>query len=228
MEKNTPLNAGQGAAASGARVLTTAQMRAAEAAAAQAGTSYATLMENAGAAAAQQMQALAEEKNLPRTALFLCGKGNNGGDAFVAARLLHQAGWHCAMLLLCGAPAGALAQQMLAQLPAGIPTATWLSGNDAPPEADFRVGFIVDAVFGIGFDGNLPPHIRQAFALAGSTPVMRVALDLPSGLNADTGEVAEGCFTAHHTLTFGALKPALALPQCTGLAGQVHVLDIGL
>ena len=82
------------------RILTAAQMKAAEDAAVAGGSSYAALMENAGRAATETLQTLADERGLPHSALLLCGKGNNAGDAFVMARRLARAGWQVQLVRL--------------------------------------------------------------------------------------------------------------------------------
>lgn len=202
------------------RVLTAAQMKAAEAAAVEKGTSYRQLMENAGTRAAEAIEQLAGAGGLEHRLLLLCGKGNNAGDAFVVARLLAQKGWRAQLLLLYDEGFSQLARLNLDGLPEGAERLARAgdAGWDAP--------IIVDGVFGTGFHGQLPDFVAEAFKRAAAG--LRVALDVPSGLDCDTGAAAPHTFAAAHTLTFGAYKPALVGNAAARLAGQVHLLDIGL
>lgn len=203
------------------KILTSLQMKQAEAAAVARGTSYGQLMENAGTAAAGFLRQLARRQALAPRALLLCGRGNNAGDAFVMARLLAAKGWQAELLLLCGTDFSALAEQNFKQLPPEAKVCSLATAN-------FSVPFLVDGVFGTGFHGSLPTGVLPALQKANAAGGARIALDVPSGLNCDTGEAGEGSFAALHTLTFGAYKPALVMPGCAGLYGQVHCLEIGL
>lgn len=202
------------------RVLTAAQMKAAEDAAVAAGGSYEGLMENAGAAAAVQTMELAAQKGLAKSVLLLCGKGNNAGDAFVMGRLLAAQGWQVAYMLLCGQGFSPLAALNFGRLPKG---AVLLASTAVPQSA-----VVVDGVFGTGFHGQLPAAVQAAFAQVNGAAHLRLALDVPSGLWCDTGEVAKNTFCAHYTFAFGACKPGLLLQPGAACAGQVRVLDIGL
>lgn len=203
------------------RNLTAAQMRQAEARAVERGTSYQQLMENAGTEAAGILTARFPKR--PEI-LFLCGKGNNGGDALVMARLLAGQGWPVAVSFLCGEQLSELAALNRSLLPQAV--------REVPPaqlhEATIQAGVLVDAVFGIGFHGTLPENIRAVFRAANQSGAIRASLDLPSGLNCDTGEASPDTFCAALTLTFGAYKPALAMDSCRALCGEIICLDIGL
>lgn len=201
------------------RILSCAQMKAAEAAAVQAGTSYEQLMENAGRGATDVL--LNAAGTAPSSVLLLCGRGNNAGDAFVVARLLAAQNWQVEVLPLCGEAFSPLAQLNFQRLPQTVRHVTPLTAN-------YDVRWLVDGVFGTGFSGRLPQAVRTAFGRANCAAGTRVALDLPSGLNGDTGEADQDTFRAALTFTFGALKPALALASSLPFAGETQVLDIGL
>ncbi len=202
-------------------IYTREEMKRAEAAADAAGTSYEELMENAGCAAAKTLMKWATPNT---TMLLLCGSGNNAGDAFVLARILAEQDIKISFLPfgeLMEKPYSPLAVLNLARLPHNVQrvcmeTAFW--------QADI----IVDAVYGTGFRGALPPLVQKAFGMANASPALRVALDIPSGLDCDTAQQSEGCFRAAHTLCFGAYKPALLQKNCADIVGTVHCLDIGL
>lgn len=203
------------------RVLTRAEMRAAEEAAVAAGASFEQLMESAGQGAAREMQAEMEGWPGPKTVLLLCGKGNNAGDAFVAGRLLSEAGWQVAWLPLCGEEFSPLAKLNLDRLPPGVQRVE-------ADTSDFGAALLVDAVFGIGFRGDLPGNVGAAFRRANAAKGRRVALDLPSGLDCDTGVAAPDSFKADLTLAFGAAKPGMLTAGGRTLCGELRVVEIGL
>ena len=96
--------------------------------------------------------------------------------------------------------------------------------NSAARQADL----IVDAVYGIGFHGRLPDAVRALFRVLNTLPVPKVAVDVPSGLNCDTGEADEDTLSADITVTFSALKPGLFSGAQTALCGRVEVVSIGI
>lgn len=146
----------------------------------------------------------------------LAGKGNNGGDGYIAASYLARRG--CAVTVYALGPPksdGAADASRRA-----IATGVAVVDLDAPVEADL----IIDALFGVGFRGNLPeivvPWARR------ETPV--VAVDVPSGLEAGSGAVSGEAFTATTTVTFHALKPGHLLGEGPDRCGEIRVVDIGL
>lgn len=222
-------------------LLTSAQMRSIEAAAMASGkVTGIGLMERAGqgvvAAIFEQWPAL-RAKGL--RALVLCGPGNNGGDGFVIARLLHEAGWEVEVLLFGDSD----------RLPpdARVNYERWLGMGqvtqrrlDPPPLADDGLelkklpALLVDAVFGIGLTRPMrgvltaltDEAVQQGLHKAG---VKRVAVDIPSGLNADTGlPLGQHVLPADLTVTFHRPKPAHLHPAAAKFCGRVVVCDIGL
>ena len=170
-----------------ATVLTINQTRAAEQAAVDAGSSFWQLMETAGTAAAQDL--LKRPVNLQRY-WILCGKGNNGGDGLVMARVLALAGKHVTVSLMQGGVSSDLASQNLAALPDNVviqaPTVALLLNHDC----------VIDAVFGIGFEGELSEDLQAVFHSLAACPCLRVALDIPSGIHTDSGHLAAHSFQA--------------------------------
>ncbi len=146
----------------------------------------------------------------------LAGKGNNGGDGYVAARYL--AGRGCAVTVhAIERPATPASEQAAHRAVSARVTVT---GMDEPTETDV----IVDALFGVGFRGDLP----AAVVAWTRHPAPVVAVDVPSGLDAATGEVEGEAFTARATVTFHALKPGHLLGEGPERCGEVGVVDIGL
>lgn len=205
--------------------VTAAEMKRLEQQADAAGLSYRQMMENAGAAAA----ALAL-RTWPgaKSAVVFCGKGNNGGDGFVAARHLANAGLAVRLYLVEGEPVttDAIYNCGLAR-EVGLPVLA-ADALDEPEQADFlkNADIILDGVYGTGFHGTLRPEGLAAARWMNEAPGRVLALDLPSGLEADSGTAAEGAVQADLTVTFHAAKPChrLAAAQC----GRVEVADIGI
>ncbi len=205
--------------------VTAAEMKQLEQRADAAGLSYRQMMENAGAAAARlALRAVPEAKS----AAIFCGKGNNGGDGFVAARHLANAGLAVRLYLVEGEPVTTdavyncgLARDM------GLPVLA-LDALNQPEQAEFlkNADLVLDGVYGTGFHGALRPAGLAAARWMNEAPGKVLALDLPSGLEADSGIAAEGAVQAQLTVTFHAAKPChrLAAAQC----GRVEVADIGI
>ncbi len=202
-------------------VFTRAEMKEAERRANAKGTSYEKLMENAGCATAKALEGLGHPIG---SVLLLCGSGNNAGDAFVLARKLAPKGINISFLPLgeiLEKRYSPLAALNLSRMPENVQRVCM---ETAPWHADV----LVDAVYGTGFHGELPAPVCSAFRKANRSNTLRISLDIPSGLDCDTGAYAEDCFCALHTFCFGAYKPALLKQSCTSVMGQVHLLDIGL
>lgn len=189
------------------------------------GLSYTSMMENAGQAATRLLY-----KKIDRpihTAAVFCGSGNNGGDGFVLARALCQAGAEVRVILVEGEPRtdDAILNRDRA---VNVGAEQWNGDTLTEEQKAFiqTADVVVDAIYGTGFHGELRPEGRRAADLINAAEGFRLALDLPSGLYADTGEVAEGAVKADLTVTFHASKPChrLAPEQC----GEVIVASIGI
>jgi NAD(P)H-hydrate epimerase len=207
-------------------ILSPAEASALDRASADRGISTAALMENAGREVAGAAVRLAGA-TYGRRAVVVCGRGNNGGDGFVAARYLAAWGMGVAVLLLepdaeFGEPASGNLERLRGSR---VRVRPWSSSAGARELG--RADVAVDAIFGTGFRGVAEGAPAEAIgAIAGSgRPV--VAVDVPSGVNGATGEVAGDAVRADLTVTFGAAKPGLVLFPGAGLAGVVEVADIG-
>ncbi|MGO9977267.1 MAG: NAD(P)H-hydrate dehydratase [Solirubrobacteraceae bacterium] len=182
------------------------------------------LMESAGAGLA----ALAAERAPEGVIAVVCGKGNNGGDGLVVARLLREQGREVRVLLPApGEELSGDARTNLERLP-GAPAAPFSQ------EALRGVALIVDAILGTGFAGVPRGGAAEAIeainaARAGARAgALVVACDVPSGVDASTGEVAGGAVRADATGTFHAGKPGLWIAPGKAHAGDVRVIDIGI
>ena len=194
-------------------LLTPAEMARADAAALAAGMPTETLMEAAGRAVARAIRA----RFRPCRTLVLAGPGNNGGDGYVAARYLEQAGWPVAVAALETPSLGTAAAAAAAR---------W-HGPMAPfNEAEVaRAGLVVDALFGAGLTRPLAPEVTQVLR-AVQAPL--VAVDVPSGLDGATGQVLGHAPQAALTISFFRLKPGHVLLPGRALCGETLLADIGL
>lgn len=150
--------------------------------------------------------------------VVLAGAGNNGGDGYVAARYLQRRGVQVTVHAL-GYPRGDYSPARLASIRA-VAAGVEVVELGEPEPADL----IVDALFGVGFRGELPAAVRPW--LEHDAPV--VAVDVPSGLQALTGESSGDAFTADVTVTFHALKPGHLIGEGPERCGLIRLVDIGL
>jgi len=174
-------------------------------------------MEAAGAAAASFIiQTIS-----PRPTVVLCGPGNNGGDGFVVARLLKQAGWPVRVGLLGErALLGGDGALMASFLTDEIETMT--------PRLLDGAGLIVDAIFGTGLSRPVSGLARDMIEDVNANPAPVIAIDVPSGVDADTGAVLGAAIKASATMTFMTRKPGHVLFPGRTLCGEVRVADIGV
>ena len=195
-------------------ILTTDAMRAAEGAAIDGGTSVEQLMERAGAGLAEAVYRFAG----PLPALVLCGPGNNGGDGYVAARHLKERGVDVRVAAL-SEPRSEAAQAARAQWDGEVEI---LSGDTAPAP------LVIDALFGTGLKRGLEDSLVQQLSRLCAAAVVRVACDLPSGVETDSGTELSDAPAFDLTVTFGALKPAHRLFPAMQKCGRVVLVDIGI
>jgi hydroxyethylthiazole kinase-like uncharacterized protein yjeF len=203
----------------GCELLTTQEMTEADRLAAESGVPALVLMENAGAAIAE---VAAEMLGDGGRVAILCGPGNNGGDGFVAARLLMAAGYDVRLGLL--GPVSALRGD------AGIMAARW-TGDVHPISASLVEGatLIIDALFGAGLNRPLVGEAASAVELVKAADVQVLAVDVPSGLDGTTGAATGPVVVqATRTVTFFRRKPGHLLEPGRALCGLVVVSDIGL
>lgn len=195
----------------GEPLFTPGEMGVADRAAAAMGVPGLVLMEAAGRVVARA----AVRMGVART-LVLCGPGGNGGDGFVAARVLAQLGWPVAVAVWGEVRAGSDAAAMRGR---------W-RGPVVPFEVVEvrRAGLVVDAVFGAGMRGEVPDAVAEGLAAAGRV----LAVDVPSGLDGRTGQARGRVRGVDRTVTFAGLKPGHLVLPGRALCGVVEVGDIGM
>ncbi|MGI6604098.1 MAG: NAD(P)H-hydrate dehydratase [Firmicutes bacterium] len=191
------------------------------------------LMEEAGRQVARFCLRLLSEHPGRGRVFVWAGRGNNGGDGYVVARLLHLAGYHVEVFLVfpdTAEPKGAAAQNLAILRRLGVPVnKAWEPEEIAAARVVAATGDLqVDALFGTGLRGSVTGPAATAIAAINSVPVPVVAVDLPSGLNADTGEVAGPTVRAAYTVTLGRPKIGLYTYPGADLAGKIEKVDIGI
>src|ERR687897_1585813 len=185
-----------------------------------------TLMENAGRAVAEAVVRLAGGRYGKR-AVVMCGKGNNGGDGLVAARYFDAWGSRVTVLLLDRRDAfREPAATNLTRLERSNVRVRPLSSEALAREVA-RADVAIDAIFGTGFRGAPEGVSGSAIEALANADVPTVAVDIPSGVNGETGAVDGPAVDADITVTFGAAKPGVVLLPGAERAGVVEVADIG-
>ncbi len=197
-------------------LLTAAEMAEADRAAIAAGTPGMTLMEAAGRAVADAATALVPDGPV----LVVAGPGNNGGDGFVAARLLQATGRAVTVALL-GDPARLKGDAAIARDRWSGPT---IAAEIPLPPAEL----CIDALFGAGLDRAITGPAAALVAAMNAGPAPVLAVDLPSGLNADTGQPLGEAVRAAATVTFFRKKPGHLLYPGRALCGRLTLADIGI
>jgi NAD(P)H-hydrate epimerase len=186
-----------------------------------------TLMENAGRACADAISETFGSGN-GRRALIVAGKGNNGGDGYVIARLLGERGWEAAVLLL-SAPSSISgdAAANLARLERGsliLPPV----GAELPREIFRKATLIVDALLGTGVKNEVTGSYREAIDAINLSGRPVVSVDIPSGIDAATGRVMGAAVRADLTVSFALAKLGNVLYPGAEYCGRLLVADIGM
>lgn len=205
-------------------LLSRESMRAFDAHAIQQGIPGSVLMENAGRGAAERI-----ETTYDRAYHFaiVCGTGNNGGDGFVVARHLARHGRRVSVFLVgdaskIGGDARAAFDGWVAAgggvQPANDALRTNLAASDV----------IIDAIFGTGLNREVSQQMAQVIETMNASRAPRVALDVPSGLDADTGAPLGAAVRANLTITFAFGKKGLYSPQGRAYAGEIEIVPIGV
>ena len=203
------------------RIVTAAQMKQIECNADAGGLSYLQMMENAGTAAYQIIRA---HKPDAHVLAIVAGKGNNGGDGFVIARLAAQDGLAVRVVLAEGEPVTVDAKTNFHRLDGLNVTVCPIEQIDRLTDADV----VIDALYGTGFHGTLRPSGAKACCFMNKSGAYLAALDLPSGIHADTGAVAEGAVHADLTVTFDSYKPLHVQETSKPYCGEIVLADIGI
>jgi NAD(P)H-hydrate epimerase len=188
------------------------------------------LMENAGRCAASVLQAL----GIHGPIVIACGKGNNGGDGLVMARHLANAGFDVRSLLFADpeelSDDAALQWNIVQAME--LPVEIWNTAEGLDEAALMSIftsaEWVVDALFGTGLTGPVRSPFDRVIELINASGARVLAVDIPSGLDCDTGTSLGVAIRAEHTVTFVAPKAGFRNPASKAFTGKVHVADIGI
>lgn len=208
-------------------VLTAGNMRKAEESAVANGSDFYTLMETAGTKCAE----IIAKEDKAKKITVLCGKGKNGGDGFVIARKLWEYGFrNIFILLVYGKPTDELCRKMYDEMIRyPVNTADFTENEDTCVYHIKTADVIADAIFGIGFKGQLSDNVKKAVRTANENKsAKKYAIDIPSGLTADGKYTDNLYFETEKTLTMIAFKPVQVLKPTANMCGETIVLDIGV
>jgi NAD(P)H-hydrate epimerase len=182
------------------------------------------LMENAGRGVADVMCDL----GIDGPVFIACARGNNGGDGFVLARHLDLRDHDVHVLLCCDAKDllgdAAINHAILTKTDVTLYHWSEPSYEDMLSQADW----VVDALLGTGARGDPRPPMDRVIRQLNDVEARRLAIDVPSGLECDSGQLGSPTFRADHTCTLVAAKPGLLQPEAASHVGTLHVLDIGV
>ena len=190
------------------------------------------LMERAGGAVARCAASMIADGGARRRVLLFAGKGNNGGDAFVAARQLEAEGLKTKTIMLSGRRdiTGDAREnlQRLEQTGADVVSAETLEELEKLKECAGAFDLVIDGILGTGVKGKVAGHFAEAICFICGLHKMVVAIDLPSGLDATSGRACGVAIRASATITMGLPKIGLILADGLEHSGRIRVADIGL
>jgi NAD(P)H-hydrate epimerase len=197
------------------------------------------LMENAGRGCVDVLERL----GIDGPVVILCGKGNNAGDGFVIARHLEIRGYDCRVVFLFppSALTGDAAKNCAILQNSDVPiieVSHERAGASSPPagtrlknqldHSAHGAAWLVDAMLGTGARGEPRPPFDAAIDWMNAQPCQKLAVDVPSGLDCDTGQPATHTIRADHTCTFAAMKVGFTEATAIPFTGTIHVCDIGV
>jgi len=183
------------------------------------------MMENAGAVAARYLT-----ENFPdissKKILVFAGLGNNGGDAFVVAR--HLAGFGCNVrVILLGSPDKIKTDEAQTnwKILEKMNSVDLIIASDVS-DLDIKADIVVDGILGTGISGKIREPYASAIDLINKSKTFKLALDVPSGLDPDTGNASDKCVNADVTITFHKMK--VGMPKRKDICGTILVEKIGI
>lgn len=207
------------------KVVTPEEMKKIEQAACFTGSTEETLMEQAGKNAALEIAAFVKEHNLPPKAFIFTGKGNNGGDGYVVARHLHQLGFSVQVAQVHTLDPQSLVKKERRRFEA---RGGKIIDLDHAKLVMPQEGVIIDAIFGTGFHGSPDKNANDAIEACNKSTLTTFAIDVPSGLDATTGQVEKIAVKADITLTMEYPKLGFFLDLGWNHVGKIITVPIGL
>jgi NAD(P)H-hydrate epimerase len=185
------------------------------------------LMENAGRGVVDVLRSLKAESPF----IILCGKGNNGGDGLVIARHLAKSALDVRVFLFAEpdalSPDAGIQWNIVQKMGLKTDVGRKLDKSELT-KACSSGDWIIDALFGTGLDGPVKPPFDDVIEIVNQCKKRVLAVDIPSGLDADTGEPLGPTVRAQHTVTFVDTKEGFANPKSAEYTGSVHIASIGV
>ena len=212
------------------KYLTVSQMVECEKRSDKNGLSLSQLMDNAALALYREVLNAAHKVSCKkgesvRSIVIIAGKGNNGGDGLVCARHLKDSGFEVSVFLALGKPSTDLSKAAFKKLK-GIDILDTL--DERATSLIYNADILIDCIFGTGFGGSLRENILPLFSLISISGAFKIACDIPSGCNADTGLCDKLSVKADMTVTFHRPKIGMALSPAREYCGEIRVCDIGI
>lgn len=209
-------------------VIDSSEIKNIEKLAAQQGMPLSSLMEQAGTKIAEIATEIIYKKKL-KNICIICGTGNNGGDGLVAARLMSVMKCNVRVILADGDPKTDLAKMNFNLLPNKVEVFSFYERAIECVSIIEESDMIIDAVYGIGFRDGLNPQTGEIIRLCNENKkACKIAVDVPSGIVCDSGEIINDCFKADITVSFTALKPLHVLYPSMDCCGEIRVADVGI
>lgn len=203
-------------------------MKAAEENADKKGISYMKMMKNAGEAAFGRISKLmsgVEEKAF----VVLAGRGNNGGDGIVIANMLTEARASTILVFVQDLPKSDTARQCYSTYEKVVKSCLYVHRQDAVKRAIESCDAVIDCVFGTGFHGELDENTADLFAFTNEKCLgVKISVDVPSGIDSNTGEIASCAFQPDYTIVLGAMKKGLYSHPAYEKCGRLMLEDIGI
>lgn len=179
------------------------------------------LMERAGLSVAEKVRSLFDRKKV----IVLAGGGNNGGDGIAAARNLHNWGWQVKVLLMHRQDR--LSPDCLAQYRMAKHSGVAMEFRKEVTEKDLHGAIVIDALLGTGINKDVASHMAKVIRFLNAAQVKVIAVDIPSGISSDNGQIMGSAVQADYTVTFGLPKIGHILYPGADYSGQLFVEDIG-
>lgn len=209
------------------KVIDASEMMRVEKKAYEKGAKASEYMQKAGAQVAEVVQIYVAKHHLKPKIVVLVGKGNNGGDALVAARLLSEGSFHVTVLCLSKASdSSEMTQEELKRFVIGKGSLNYVKSREEINFSDAEL--IVDGIFGIGFKGEVTGLYREAIEKANSSHLPIISIDIPSGIDGDEGKKQECVIHAQATVALGAIKSGLFLSGAYNHVGRIFVRSFGM
>ncbi len=187
------------------------------------------LMEIAGKSSVDKIIEICQKQFINPQFLILCGIGNNGGDGFVIARWLNQNSYSCVILLL-GDP-NKMSQETHKNYSRcqklNIPI-HWIQSDKYIQDIQMNFDVLIDAVFGIGFNGEMDNFFRKVFTIIQERSKLCISIDIPSGIDSNTGNGIQEAIKADYTLTMSSPKLGHFFNRGKDYTGKLIIIDIGI